>query len=180
MKCSPGWPRTRGGASAPPGCSARRRRCGSALGGRLSGSAVLEGYHERSAALAASTLGPARYAELHAAGAARPLAQIVTLAIAGADVLPEPTGPQAADEAGDWAGSEGLTAREREITVLVARGLSNRDIAARLVISKRTVDAHVNHIFAKLGLSSRVQLTIWLRDRAAARVVDELSPAAHA
>jgi DNA-binding CsgD family transcriptional regulator len=38
------------------------------------------------------------------------------------------------------------------------------------------VDAHVNHIFAKLGLSSRVQLTIWLRDR----LVDELSPVAHA
>ena len=84
-------------------------------------------------------------------------------------MLPEPAGPQAADEAGGWAGSEGLTAREREIAVLVARGLSNRDIAARLVISKRTVDAHVNHIFAKLGISSRVQLTIWLRDRAAAR-----------
>ena len=64
--------------------------------------------------------------------------------------------------------------------MLVARGLSNRDIAARLVISKRTVDAHVNHIFAKLGLSSRVQLTIWLRDRVPVRLVDELSPVAHA
>ena len=84
------------------------------------------------------------------------------------------------DEVSAWEGSEGLTAREREIALLVARGLSNRDIAARLVISKRTVDAHVNHIFAKLGLSSRVQLTIWLRDRAPVRLVDELSPAAHA
>ena len=95
-------------------------------------------------------------------------------------MLPELPDPRSADELSGWEGSEGLTAREREIAVLVARGLSNRDIAARLVISKRTVDAHVNHIFAKLGLSSRVQLTIWLRDRVPVRLVDELSPAAHA
>jgi len=94
-------------------------------------------------------------------------------------VLPEQPDPRA-DEISGWEGTESLTVREREIAVLVARGLSNRDIAARLVISKRTVDAHVNHIFAKLGLSSRVQLTIWLRDRAPVRPVDELSPAAHA
>jgi predicted ATPase/DNA-binding CsgD family transcriptional regulator len=133
-------------------------------GGRLSG-AVLEGYHRRSASIAANALGSAKYAELHAAGASRPLAQIAALAIAGTDVLPEPSGPRAAPEIRDWEGGEGLTSREREIAALVASGLSNRDIAARLVISKRTVDAHVNHIFAKLGLSSRVQLTIWLRGR---------------
>jgi non-specific serine/threonine protein kinase len=150
------------------------------MGGRLSGSPVLDGYHKRAAALAAGTLGPGKYAELLTAGADRPLGQIVQLAIAGADVLPERPDPRAADRVGGWEGSEGLTAREREIAVLVARGLSNRDIAARLVISKRTVDAHVNHIFAKLGISSRVQLTIWLRDRASARLADELSPAAHA
>jgi DNA-binding NarL/FixJ family response regulator len=100
--------------------------------------------------------------------------------VAGTDVLPEQPDPAAADEVCGWEGSEGLTAREREIAVLVARGLSNRDVAARLVISRRTVDAHVNHIFAKLGLSSRVQLTIWLRDRVPVRLADELSPAAHA
>jgi DNA-binding CsgD family transcriptional regulator/tetratricopeptide (TPR) repeat protein len=149
-------------------------------GGRLSGSAVLENYHKRSAAIADNTLGTARYAELHAAGATRPLAQIATLATADTDVLPELPGPRSADEDADgWQGGEALTTREREIAVLVARGLSNREIAARLVISKRTVDAHVNHIFAKLGLSSRVQLTIWLRDRSP-RTPNEMSPAAHA
>jgi predicted ATPase/DNA-binding CsgD family transcriptional regulator len=150
-------------------------------GGRLSGSAVLNGYHLRSASTAASTLGTARYAELHAAGATRPLAQIAALAIGGADVLPEPADPRLAGEETDGRhGSEVLTTRERQIAALVACGLSNREIAARLVISKRTVDAHVNHIFAKLGLSSRVQLTIWLRDRVPERPADELSPTAHA
>jgi predicted ATPase/DNA-binding CsgD family transcriptional regulator len=134
-------------------------------GGRLSGSAVLEGYHQRSAAMAVNTLGPAKHAELHAEGATRPLAQIAALAIAGADVLPGLPGARSTEGIRGWTGSDGLTAREQEIAMLVARGLSNRDIAARLVISKRTVDAHVNHIFAKLGVSSRVQLTIWLRDR---------------
>src|SRR5260370_28690855 len=72
-------------------------------------------------------------------------------------------------DAGLDAGAElmatgGLTNREHEIAALVASGMSNREIASRLFISKRTVDAHVEHIFGKLGISSRVQLTIWLRD----------------
>ena len=59
-----------------------------------------------------------------------------------------------------------LTRREREIALLVASGLSNRDIDTRLFISKRTVDAHVEHIFAKLEISSRVKLTMWLQSQA--------------
>ena len=51
-----------------------------------------------------------------------------------------------------------LTVREREVAALVAQGLTNRDIAGRLVVSKRTVDAHVEHILAKLGFASRVQV----------------------
>jgi predicted ATPase/DNA-binding CsgD family transcriptional regulator len=146
-------------------------------GGRLSGSAVLEEYHQRSAATAASALGAARYGELHAAGATRPLAQVAMLAMADADVLPEIPAAAAVDNAPRWHGADGLTMREREIARLVASGLSNREIASQLVISKRTVDAHVNHIFTKLGVSSRVQLTIWLRDRVPERLPDEL-PAA--
>ncbi|MGH3264908.1 MAG: response regulator transcription factor, partial [Trebonia sp.] len=60
-----------------------------------------------------------------------------------------------------------LTAREREIASLVAAGLSNRRIAERLFISRRTVDAHLEHIFGKLKITSRVMLTIQLREHPA-------------
>ena len=69
-----------------------------------------------------------------------------------------------------------LTSREREIAALVAGGLSNRDIADRLFVSRRTVDAHLNHIYAKLRISSRVQLTIWERDVRPGAPPDKLSP----
>jgi LuxR family maltose regulon positive regulatory protein len=54
-----------------------------------------------------------------------------------------------------------LTPREREVAALVARGLTNRQIADELVISERTAETHVQHILGKLDLSSRVQLATW-------------------
>jgi DNA-binding NarL/FixJ family response regulator len=48
-----------------------------------------------------------------------------------------------------------LTPREREVLVLVAEGLTNRDIAKRLVVSEHTVHRHVTNILHKLGLPSR-------------------------
>ena len=55
-----------------------------------------------------------------------------------------------------------LTEREFQVAALVAEGLSNRDIAERLTIAKRTADSHVEHILAKLGYSSRAQIAAWI------------------
>ncbi len=55
-----------------------------------------------------------------------------------------------------------LTAREREVAVLIAHGLTNRQIAERLVIAPRTADNHVQHIFDKIGVSSRAQVAAWV------------------
>jgi DNA-binding NarL/FixJ family response regulator len=53
-----------------------------------------------------------------------------------------------------------LTAREKEVLVLVAEGRSNKDIAAHLVISERTARTHVSHLLAKMGLASRTQAAL--------------------
>lgn len=55
-------------------------------------------------------------------------------------------------------GWEALTPAERRVVALVREGLSNAQIAGRLLISRRTVDAHLAHIFAKLGIHSRIEL----------------------
>ena len=55
-----------------------------------------------------------------------------------------------------------LSRREREVAQLVARGLTNREIAERLYLSERTVDNHMHHILDKLGFDSRVQVATWL------------------
>lgn len=60
------------------------------------------------------------------------------------------------------AGSQpALTAREREVLVLVAEGLSNRQLARALSLSERTVQTHLTSIMRKLGLGSRTEAALW-------------------
>jgi class 3 adenylate cyclase/DNA-binding CsgD family transcriptional regulator len=63
---------------------------------------------------------------------------------------------------------EPLTRRQREIASLVAQGLTNREVAERLVLSERTVESHVEQIRTRLGVRSRTQIVGWvLADRVA-------------
>jgi predicted ATPase/DNA-binding CsgD family transcriptional regulator len=98
-------------------------------------------------------LGDDRFDTIHRRGMGLPVADVIALA----------KGQTAPPEASSSGGT--LTRRELEVAALVADGLGNREIAERLVLSKRTVDAHLDHIFAKLGFSSRAQLAVWITRR---------------
>ncbi|MFD3516849.1 ATP-binding protein [Streptomyces sp. NPDC058657] len=120
------------------------------IGTPMFGEAIYQDDHSRVEAALRAELGESEYRLLYEQGAQIPIDQAVELALAGA------TRPvSAADRA---PSVDHLTRREREVAALIAGGLTNREISERLVISKRTADAHVEHILAKLGFSSRTQI----------------------
>jgi DNA-binding CsgD family transcriptional regulator len=80
----------------------------------------------------------------------------VTSTGAGSDAAAASSQPRGA-ATGPWS----LTVREREVAALIARGLTSREIAERLVIAERTADSHAEHIRQKLDLHSRVQIAAW-------------------
>jgi DNA-binding NarL/FixJ family response regulator len=58
-------------------------------------------------------------------------------------------------------GPAGLTRREVEVLVLLARGFSNKEIAAELVVSPKTVGHHIEHIYRKIGSSTRASASLF-------------------
>jgi predicted ATPase/DNA-binding NarL/FixJ family response regulator len=120
-----------------------------------------------------AALGQTAYERMYSMGAALDAAEAVRLALAASSPFAPATAAAGAASPERDQGAPGtaqaghaapaspwdvLTPREREVAALVAQGLTNRSIATRLVVSKRTIDAHVEHILAKLGFSSRVQV----------------------
>jgi predicted ATPase/DNA-binding CsgD family transcriptional regulator len=121
---------------------------------------VVEPYrpqHDRSVELAAAGLGQSRFDAAFRRGLAMTIDQGVAFAIDDKQPLkpaaPVRPGPRAV-----------LTGRQLEIARLVADDLSNKQIAARLFLSERTVETHVTNILNRLGLNSRVQLGRWVAD----------------
>jgi predicted ATPase/DNA-binding CsgD family transcriptional regulator len=97
-------------------------------------------------------------------GAAYSFEQAVALALGEDEALDEPSAEPGRSRTENPGG---LTRREWEIAQLLADGLSNKDIAARLVISQRTAETHVERILAKLGFTSRVQVASWVAEQQA-------------
>jgi len=77
----------------------------------------------------------------------------------------EPVSPPAASHERDDPELDKLTARERDVLRLIARGYTYKEIARRLEISVKTVETHVSAVLRKLQLSTRHELTRWASDR---------------
>ncbi|MGW3386228.1 ATP-binding protein [Streptomyces cinereoruber] len=107
-------------------------------------------------------LGAAAFERWYRYGARMSGDEVLRAVRADTDEPPRPPAAHGARE--DDAGATRLTPREREVASLAARGLSNREIAGRLVISKRTVDTHVEHILAKLHVAARTDIARALED----------------
>ena len=69
--------------------------------------------------------------------------------------------------------SNPLSRREVEVALLIAQGLTSKEVGRRLFIERGTVDTHVQHIYNKLGIESRPQLAIWLMDHGLLRRAPE-------
>jgi predicted ATPase/DNA-binding CsgD family transcriptional regulator len=108
-------------------------------------------------ALASASLTQSEFQAQQAAGRAMSLEQAVDYALN----LPLKLG--ITQKTGKSPGD--LTRREREVAALIGQGMTNGEIAAELVLSKRTVETHVKHILSKLGLSSRGQIMRWAIDQ---------------
>ena len=101
-------------------------------------------------------LNPARAEAAWLAGRAAPLDRIIEQALKVSEpVRVASSRPQAAGEVVPG----GLTARQAEVLHLVAQGKTDRQIAAELVLSEKTVGRHLDNIFARLGVSSRAAAT---------------------
>jgi non-specific serine/threonine protein kinase len=117
---------------------------------------ALRAYHDAALAEARAALPESAATTAYARGAAMSLPEAIAFAL-GESARPAPRAQ--GSRAGASPGQ--LTRREQEVAALVARGQSNSQIAATLVISARTVETHVQHIMDKLGCGSRAQIAAW-------------------
>lgn len=123
-------------------------------GAPLSGYGHLAGYHDECVASVSGALGAEGYDAAVRQGADLNLAQAIALALREKEHQERSAATQ--------EDTAHLTRREREIAVLVAKGQSNKEIAATLVIAQRTAESHVENILVKLGFTSRAQIAAWV------------------
>ena len=110
--------------------------------------------HESSVSSACKQLGDAAYRSAFECGTAMTVDEGVAFAVEGKTPAKPPQRPITRS-------TTVLTRREQEIATLVAEGLSNKQIAAKLVVSERTAEYHILNILNKLGFNSRTQIASW-------------------
>jgi non-specific serine/threonine protein kinase len=115
--------------------------------------------YDRNMATLRARLDETALAAAWAAGRAMTLEQAIDDALALDEASPRPGKKADRPTPGDRL--DLLTAREREVAALIAQGLTNREIASRLVIAERTAEGHVQSILNKLGFNSRAQIAAW-------------------
>jgi DNA-binding CsgD family transcriptional regulator len=119
--------------------------------------------HEPHLAVASSQLGDEAWQEALAEGRAMSLEKAAEYALSEKTDQPE-AAIIAQDPSAYAEPRDELTPREREVVVLVARGLTNRQVSTELSISERTAGNHVAKILNKLGLRSRAQIASWVSE----------------
>jgi DNA-binding CsgD family transcriptional regulator/Tfp pilus assembly protein PilF len=117
--------------------------------------------HEPLLATARSRMNEAVWESAFAEGEAMNIQEAVEYALSEEDDAAISTS-QAPDESVDLTQQPALAHRKEEVAALVARGLTNRQIATELMISEHTAATHVRRILKKLGLQSRSQIGLWL------------------
>jgi non-specific serine/threonine protein kinase len=115
--------------------------------------------YERDLAAVRSALSEQAFGATWAAGQVMSPDEAIEFALRGPDILVTRSEQRRA------APRTGLTPREQEVANPIARGLTNRQIAERLVISERTAANHVEHILTKLGFHSRSQVAAWAAEQ---------------
>jgi non-specific serine/threonine protein kinase len=151
-----------------------QRCCSSELAGRLWGAAETQcevvgastlslspaeqTAYEGAVSAARATLGDSAFEAAWSAGRAMSTEQAIELIRSYEKKTPTAMGVPASSTDRDV---DQLTRREREVATLVARGLSDREVAADLVITEGTVGVHLARIFSKLNIHARAQLSAW-------------------
>lgn len=124
---------------------------------RTLGARQMHGFRRRYEAMARDRVGDARFEVAFDRGSRLNVDEVLAVALRepAADEPPPPSSPTIR-----------LTPRERQVAQLVAEGMSNKEIAAKLVVSLRTAEGHVERILAKQGFTSRAQIAIWVTRQA--------------